>query len=223
MANINGIQEPNMGLNQPTPEETPGPTWAELWNDNADTIGLHDHSPGNGVPVTPAGININAPLNMNSNKLLNTLVISMTPVSGSLTGPTNLNTLYVNGFQLWFTNGLGIAAPVGSGGGGGGGGSGSAGWTYTAIASYPFSVAGTTAGALIGVDTSAARTILLPAATTVVSFAIKDIVGKANINPITVTPNGTDQIEGINTNYNLAANWTGVSLTSDGISNWYLE
>lgn len=68
------------------------------------------------------------------------------------------------------------------------------------------------------VDTSAARTITLPAAANNNGrrFTIKDTTGSEETNNITLIPNGTDKIEGINANKVLSANWGSVILFCDG-------
>ena len=50
---------PNMTLDLPVVSTTPGPTWATAVNEAFDTVDTHDHSTGNGVKITPTGLNIN--------------------------------------------------------------------------------------------------------------------------------------------------------------------
>src|ERR1017187_3027442 len=67
---------PNMNLIVPIPSNgttgtgDPGPLYAqEISNDLLVTIDQHDHSPGKGVPITAAGLNLNTDVNINSNNL----------------------------------------------------------------------------------------------------------------------------------------------------------
>ncbi len=68
------------------------------------------------------------------------------------------------------------------------------------------------------VDTSAPRSITLPLAANNSGrrFTIKDTTGTEETNNITLIPNGTNQIEGINANKVLSANWGSVILFCDG-------
>src|ERR1700689_114005 len=66
---------PNMNLVVPTVGEDPGPDWANNINADLAILDEHNHSNGQGVPVTPAGLNINTDLPLNGNNL--TLVNSV--------------------------------------------------------------------------------------------------------------------------------------------------
>jgi hypothetical protein len=92
------------------------------------------------------------------------------------------------------------------------------------------SVAGTTtilstdAFAVYYVDTTAARTINLPTSASVTdrAYIFKDISGQANTNNISIVPNGTDKIEGLNTTKLLQTNYGSWTLLSDGAGNWWM-
>jgi hypothetical protein len=89
---------------------------------------------------------------------------------------------------------------------------------YTISASLPIA-----APAFILVNTGAAVTINLPAASTVpgLLILIKDYIGSAATNNITVVPNGTDNIEGLNVNYIITTPWASLTLMSTG-ANWIM-
>lgn len=74
------------------------------------------------------------------------------------------------------------------------------------------------------VDTTSSRTINLPTATSVGTrrYIFKDITGTAETNNISIVPNGTDQIEGINTTKIIQTNFGTLTLVSDGSSKWWL-
>lgn len=61
------MTSPNMLLPIPSVLVTTDPLWAEYINDSLELIDAHDHSPGKGVQITPAGLNINADLPFNEN------------------------------------------------------------------------------------------------------------------------------------------------------------
>ena len=79
------ILSPNMNLPVPVVGQDPGPDWANNINASLGILDQHDHSNGEGVPVTPAGLNINTDLPINGNNL--TLVNSVRFVDRSTTLP----------------------------------------------------------------------------------------------------------------------------------------
>ena len=89
--------------------------------------------------------------------------------------------------------------------------------TRTAPGAYPFTADDT--NYIIEVDTSSARTINLPnAPTTGKSYVIKDVVGSATANNITVTtPGGTVTIDGA-TSYSIASNYASINVYFNGTS-----
>lgn len=60
---------PNMNLIIPGVGTEQGPDYAFDVNASLTLIDQHDHTPGNGVQITPAGLNINTSLTMNGNDL----------------------------------------------------------------------------------------------------------------------------------------------------------
>lgn len=69
---------PNMSLIIPTVGAEQGPQYAFDVNSSLTLIDQHDHSPGRGVQVTPAGMNINQTLNFNSNSAINLAFVGFT-------------------------------------------------------------------------------------------------------------------------------------------------
>lgn len=101
---------PNMKLPVPVPSDDPGPDWAAnivaCFGSTGSGIDGHDHSPQKGVPITPLGLNINAPLSMNDQSLTNTnyvqLLANSAALSGSITG-----IIYRVGPDLYYNDGAG--------------------------------------------------------------------------------------------------------------------
>lgn len=94
----------------------------------------------------------------------------------------------------------------------------------TTISSSPVTILSTDTVSLYLVNTSAARTINLPAASTVANrrYIFKDSTGSAQTNNISIVPNGTDTIEGLNVTKVLQTNWGSWTLVNDGTSAWYM-
>lgn len=85
------ILSPNMSLSVPTVGVEPGPQYAFDVNTSLTLVDSHDHSPGKGVQINPAGLNINATLDMQNNTLLNTANIIFDAQSSN----SSLQSLYV--------------------------------------------------------------------------------------------------------------------------------
>lgn len=94
---------PNMSLPVPTVGGDPSPTYAFDVNSALTIVDQHNHSPGSGVQITPAGLNINTSLPMNNNFLINSAGLTLTAQSVT---PAN-NTLYESGVDLYYTDGVG--------------------------------------------------------------------------------------------------------------------
>lgn len=101
------IPSANMGMPIPQVGVEPGPQWATDINNSLTIIDRHDHTPGNGVQITPDGINItkDLPFNGNNATLLRSSRYSAqgSPLSGSL----DLGAVYVSGVDLYYNDELG--------------------------------------------------------------------------------------------------------------------
>lgn len=101
----NRTTSPNMNLRIPTVGAEAGPLYAIDVNYSMTVIDSHTHNPGNGVQITPSGLNINADLPLNSNNL--TLVRSVRFISLD-SPPVNalpdIGCIYVSGNELYFND-----------------------------------------------------------------------------------------------------------------------
>lgn len=102
------VLSPNMNLPIPGVGTEAGPTWAIELNNALTLVDTHDHTPGKGVLITPAAININANLSLNGNMLTSTGGITLA-AQGSTPA---INTLYESGVDLYFVDGLGNNIPI---------------------------------------------------------------------------------------------------------------
>jgi hypothetical protein len=69
---------PNMSLIVPTVGQELGPQYAFDINADLSLMDSHDHSPGKGVQITPAGININSALSFNNNPATSLSAVTFT-------------------------------------------------------------------------------------------------------------------------------------------------
>ena len=208
-----------MNLDLPVVLTTLGPDWATKVNAALTTIDSHDHSTGNGTKITPAGMDINADMSFGGQFTYAIGAVGFTSKSAAVTSATYLESLQsVNG-SLYYVNSVGFAVQVTSGNAVNA--SLSSLWSVNVPASYPYTVVAADTQKVIAVDTTVARTINLPTATTSVYVTIKCRSGSCSAYPITVTPAGLDSIDGVVGSYTIQEDYKAVVFISDGISAWY--
>lgn len=110
------ITSPNMSLVIPTAGTQPGPEYAYNINTSLTLIDQHDHSPGRGVQITPAGLDINSDLSLNSNSLIDALTVVFTASDSASTAPMSLS-IAPGGESppqqdLWYTPDTGVPIQI---------------------------------------------------------------------------------------------------------------
>lgn len=206
---------PNMNLDLPTVSTTLGPEWASLLNAALELVDAHDHSSGKGTQITPAGILINALFDINSQNLSDANSYGL--VNRASADTSNLGSIQrISGDLYWITP-AGASVQITSGSSLNNIGQ----LTTFSPVSYPYTLLATDISKVVLVDTSSARTLNLPAASGgEYYYYIKDATGSAQTNNITITPNGSDQIENANASYLIDWNNGSFGLISDGTSKW---
>lgn len=213
---------PNMSLVLPTVSTTVGPDWATQLNAAFSLIDSHDHSSGEGVPVTPAGMNISSNLTFNDFYATSVGSLRLTSQGATLATPSDVRALYsVNG-DLYYNNSSGAAIQITSGGSVIAASDGIArSFSRTAVASNTIISAAATVS-YYDVDTTTGVTFTLPAANAVSAgrfYEFKDTTGSAGTNNIVINRAGSDTIDG-STSFTIAANYGAIRLISDGTSKW---
>lgn len=109
----NSTTTTNMGLIVPTVAVDPGPDWANNINASLGILDQHNHSNGQGVQITPSGININADLPMNANNLTLVNTVNFKALLATLPGSSpNLGCIYVAGNELIYNDEAGNVVPI---------------------------------------------------------------------------------------------------------------
>ena len=207
-----------MNMILPVVSETLGPTWAALILTAFEVLDEHDHTTDNGVKITPAAMNINAALDIANNQLQNI-------ASGGLYNKTSADTTHTGSLQrvgsnLYWVNSSGTAVQLTSGSSVNAPGSGA--MSVDSPGAYPYTVTTGDDNVVLLIDTTSARTVNLPAATNNIRVVLKDQNGSAQTNNITISPNGSDTIDGSNSDYTFETNFGAIQLISDGTSAWYV-
>jgi hypothetical protein len=97
----------NMLLPIPTVGQEPGPEYAQDINNCLTIIDQHNHEPGSGVQITPAGLDINSDLTFGDNNAIDLRSARLSAQSAVLNGSSDLRCLYAVSNDLYFNDGLG--------------------------------------------------------------------------------------------------------------------
>ena len=214
----------NMLLTLPIVSVTIGPEWATELNVALTTIDSHDHSSDKGARITPAGLNINANLDIQNFIFYNFSAVRFQETGAALTGSSNANALHSVSGNLYFTNGSGNAIQITSGGTIATS-PGSANSFETTAVSTNLTIGPSDTFVYLIVDTNAARAIDLPLASGVSNgriYIIKDASSLSETNNITVNIQGSDTIDGASSQV-LSSNSGSWTIIGDGVSSWYIS
>lgn len=106
------VLTPNMSLPQSSVGITSGLGWEQNLNAALGIVDGHNHTAGNGVPIPPAGLNINSSLPFNNQQATNLQACVFTPQTSYVTQYG----LYTKGVDLYFNDGSGNVIQLTSGG-----------------------------------------------------------------------------------------------------------
>lgn len=91
-----------------------------VWEQSVDSalviIDGHNHTSGSGVPVIPAGLNINSDLTFQSNNATFLRSVRFAPQMAPISGALDLDCVYVSGVDLYYNDGNGNQIQMTSGG-----------------------------------------------------------------------------------------------------------
>lgn len=155
----NTITTTQMGLVLPIPGKENGPDYALDLNNALTKVDSHDHTTGNGAPLTPSSLNISSDLPMNDHNLTETRSVRLydqtrtfDPINND---PLDKGSVYRVGTDLYYSNGNGSQVQITNGAGLAGTPGSIGGLTSPASATYAsntftFKSAATTAANLDG-------------------------------------------------------------------------
>lgn len=107
------LQSSNMNLPVPGVGSEFGPQYAIDINNCFTLIDTHDHSPGRGVPITPAGMNINVNLNFNDNAAINLSYTAFEPGSSPSSAFQSISSSPVSSInELFYTDNNGTVTQI---------------------------------------------------------------------------------------------------------------
>ncbi len=214
-----------MGLDVPIPGTTLGPAYASDVSDALTVIDAHRHTgaPTDGLQIPSAGLLINGDLSYHSNSAQDLRCTAYTDQSAVLSGPGDVSCLYSKGGDLYWNNAAGTPVRV------------TAGTVVEATGVNTVYETIEVAGDItilpadtyvfLEVDTTAARSITLPAANSVAAgrfYKVRDATGTAYAHPITIHRAGSDQIDGA-TSYVIRTLFGAVEIKSNGDAGWLAD
>jgi hypothetical protein len=96
-------------MNMPVPVvgTDAGPDWANNINASLSIVDSHNHTSGQGAPITSAGLNINTDLPFNNNNATTLRTLRFQSQSATPSQPADLGCLFENGVDLYYTDGNG--------------------------------------------------------------------------------------------------------------------
>lgn len=109
------INSPNMNLPIPAVGTEAGPLYAADINGSLTIVDQHNHSAGQGVQITPDGLNINAALSFGNNIAIDIAALTLFPNAQSTintvyeTAAGDLHYINSSGLDIQITNGTGVA------------------------------------------------------------------------------------------------------------------
>jgi hypothetical protein len=103
---------PNMSLILPDVSVTAGPMWATMLNTAYSVIDSHDHSTGQGVKITPSGLNISSDLSFVQNNATNLRTARLFNNTTFTPGINDLTALYAVSNELFYRDGAGNVIQV---------------------------------------------------------------------------------------------------------------
>lgn len=99
---------PNMNLPVPVVGVETGPQWANDLDACLNIIDIHDHSPGFGVMITPAGININSALTFSNNNATALRSVRFQTQASPLALAADVGCVYESGVDLYYNDANGV-------------------------------------------------------------------------------------------------------------------
>ncbi len=211
---------PNMNITVPIALVRTGPAWAsDVQTALYTTIDGHDHSNGKGARITPSGLNINADLTFASFNATTLRSARFASQGSALNLGTDIGCLYnVNGDAFW-NNASGtavqltargvVATPPA--------------YNLKTLSTAPYVIPSSENIGEYWFSAAVVSSITLPQVSSVLSgrtYLFVDYLGTSESNPVSLTPNGTDTINGTNAAYTFSLK-SGVWLvTTDGATGW---
>lgn len=108
----NYVNSPNMLLPIPIVSVAPGPEYASDVNASLTLVDGHNHTPGSGVQIPPAGLNINSDLTFLDNNATALRSVRFTAQGSALSTLADIGCVYEAGIDLWYNDANGVQIQI---------------------------------------------------------------------------------------------------------------
>ncbi len=217
--------DPVTGISVPTPGQEPGPTYAQDISDALVTLAHLTHTGAansDGYQIPSAGLNIDDDVSAQSNNITALRSTRYDNQSTTLAGVGDVNCAYFKDGNFYINNGSGIAVPLTDNG------------LLNVITTnnYPslelsvnHTINAIDADVVFNYNTAGSiRILTLPLASTVQAgrfYFLKDKAGNCGANQLTVSPSGSDTIDGAASSA-IGSAYGAMLVMSDGVSNYQI-
>lgn len=107
---------PSMQIPLATPGADDG-VWGDILNDGFQTIDVHDHTPGRGLPIPTSALNVVGDLALDGNSVTGLKKLTLNDQGSALFGTLNQLSINTASGNLYWTNGAGTAVQITDGAG----------------------------------------------------------------------------------------------------------
>lgn len=213
----------NMALVIPIPLAEIGPQWAQDLVTAFNRIDAHTHQTGNGIPITPLGMNINSDLSVGGNNTTNHRTARFTVQGSNPSLGADVACLYAGPTgDLWYNNSSGTQIRMTASG---------AVNSVTSITplvlasrtvSSTYTIDSITSDVMLFLDSSgSAFNVTMPTPTAGRSLTLIDLKSAFATNPVTLVPHAGEKIAGVNGNKVLTAAGAIYQAYSNG-TDWFV-
>ncbi len=206
---------------------TTDPTWSQEFLDIFNSISTHTHTglSGDAAQINAANLLLTADFSLGGYNTINARSYIMQNLSADPDGVNDVCSLYSKNGNFYFNNQLGTHVQITNGNTINTVSTVASAWSYLAVTTN-FTLQIADGYTYLAVNTSGARSIFLPAASTVPTgrfFIVKDATGQSETNAITFVPNGADAIDTVAANYIVKKKYGSWMLVSNGTNGWLIS
>lgn len=206
---------------------TTDPTWSQEFLDAFNSISTHTHTglAGDAAQINAANLLLTQDFSLGGYNTINARSYIMQNLVSDPAGANDVCSLYSKNGNLYFNNQLGTHVQVTNGNTINAVSTVASAWSYLTVITN-FTLQNSDGYTYLAVNTSGARSVFLPAASTVPTgrfVIIKDATGNSETNAITLVPNGADTIDTSASSYVVKKKFGSWMLVSNGTNGWLVS
>lgn len=202
------------------------PTWSQEFLDNFNKISNHTHTglSGDADKIDASNLLITTDFSLNGFNLINTRSVILQNLTSDPIGINDVCSIYFKNGNFYINNQVNTHVQITNGSAINVSSTVASVFSYATSGPFNFILTNTATYTYLAVDTSTAKSVFLPSASTVSAgrfLNIKDASGNCQTNPITIVPNAGDTIDNVSANYVVKNNYGSWMVVSNGVDGWY--